>query len=148
MRSTVPSCPGSPTGGDRRGFTLIELLLVTVILGLLASIASPYFVAARERAITTQMRVDMRNMMQGVETYIILNEGQFPTTLESLVEGSTYNQTPDVESCMFFAVPPSAWREGYILAMAGHPGTSVKLLIVYPLWGNEILEFDNGTPGC
>jgi len=32
--------------------------------------------------------------------------------------------------------------------MTGHQATSVKMFIVYPLWGNDILEFDNGTPGC
>lgn len=122
--------------------------MVTVILGLLASISSPYFAAARERAIATQMRADMRNMMQGVETYVLLNGGQSPISLENLVDGSTYNQTSDVEYCMFFAVPSSAWREGYVIAMTGHPGTSVKMFIVYPLWGSEVLEFDNGTPGC
>jgi prepilin-type N-terminal cleavage/methylation domain-containing protein len=148
MHGPVPSGPGSPTDRRRSGFTLIELLLVTVILGLLASITSPYFAAARERAIATQMQVDMRNMMKGVETYILLNGGQFPTNLETLIEGSTYNQTQDLEVCLFIAVPPSSFREGYIISMVGHPGTSVKTLMVYPLWGSEILEFDNGTPGC
>ena len=121
---------------------------MTVILGLLASISSPYFAAARERAIETQMRADLRNMMQRVETYILLNGGQFPTSVETLVDGSTYNQTPDVELCMFFAVPRSSFREGYIIAMTAHPGTNTRMFVVYPLWGSEILEFNGGSPGC
>jgi len=142
--------PDQPPPGPRRrgGFTLIELLLVTVILGLLASIASPYFAAARERAIETQMRADLRNLMQGVETYILLNGGQFPTSLAGLEEGSTYNQTPDVESCMFFVMPRSSFREGYVISMIAHPGTSTNMLVLYPFWGNQILEFDSGGPGC
>jgi prepilin-type N-terminal cleavage/methylation domain-containing protein len=137
-----------PRLGARGGFTLIELLLVTVILGLLATIVAPYFGAARERAIASQMQADMRNMMEGVETYILLNNGAFPSSVEELVEGSTYNQSSDIEYCMFLPVPPSSFREGYVIAMTGHPGTTTKMFILYPLWGSRILEFDDGTRGC
>ncbi len=147
MESSNPNQP-PPRARRRGGFTLIELLLVTVILGLLASITAPYFAAARERAIATQMRADMRNMMEGIEMYVLLNDGQSATSLEDLIDKSTYNKTSDVEYCMFFAVPPSPWREGYVIAMTGHPGTSTKMFIVYPLWGSRILEFDNGRVGC
>lgn len=143
-----PSGNDTPPPRNRGGFTLIELLLVTVILGLLASIVSPYFNAARERAVATQMKADMRNLMEGVETFILLNNGQSPTSLEELVDGSTYNQSPDVEYCMFVAVPRSAFREGYVIAMTGHQATTTKMFIVYPLWGSQILEFDNGSRGC
>ncbi len=121
---------------------------MTVILGLLASITAPYFGAARERAIATQMRADIRNLMEGVETYQLLNGGRFPSNLEELKEGSTYTQTSEVEYCWFIAVPPSSFREGYVIAMAGHQGTSKKLFVVYPLWGSQISEFDTGSPGC
>ena len=90
----------------------------------------------------------MRNMMMGIEAYSLLNDGQFPTSLEDLIDRSTYNKTSDVEYCMFFAVPASPLREAYVIAMTAHPGTSVKMFIVYPLWGSEILEFDTGTVGC
>ena len=46
----------------RQGFTLVELLLVTVILGILASIAIPRFTAIRERAFISSMRADLRNL--------------------------------------------------------------------------------------
>ena len=130
------------------GFTLIELLLVTVIIGLLASIMSPTFQRARERAYVSAMKADGRHLMDGLEVYLALNNGQWPSTEEELSEGGSYVPTEEVEHCMFFAVPASAWRDGYIIAMIGHPGTTTKILLVYPLWGSQMLEFDNGRQGC
>ena len=148
MGTTEKPRQQTPGQGDRRGFTLIELLLVTVILGVLASIVSPYFDAARERAVAAMMQTDLRNMMEGVEIYSLLNDGAFPSSVEDLVEKSTYNQTEEVEYCMFTPVPPSTFREGYVMVLVGHASTSLKMFVVYPLWGNTVLEFNTGTRGC
>lgn len=134
--------------GRRGGFTLIELLLVTVILGLLAGIVAPYFSAARERAIAAQMRAELRNLKDGIETYIIMNDGLFPASLEALEDGSTYNPTTEIEYCVFQAVPPSAARDGYVIALVAHPGTTQKMFVVYPLWGDRVLDYDSGARGC
>jgi len=140
--------PKDGLGGKRGGFTLIELLLVTVILGLLASIVAPYFGEARERAIAAQMRGELRNLKEGVETYLIMNNGLFPPNLEALEAGSTYTPSMDIEYCVFQAVPPSAARDGYVIALVAHPGTTVKMFLLYPLWGDRVLDFDSGVRGC
>jgi type IV pilus assembly protein PilA len=53
-----------------RGFTLIELLIVVVIIGILVAIAIPKFSNSKGRAIVSQMKSDLRNMMTAQESYI------------------------------------------------------------------------------
>lgn len=141
------SRPSRPAPG-RRGFTLIELLLVTVVLGILATIVSPYFARAREQAIMARMQADVRQLMDGVEVFAQMNQGRWPVSLAEVEAGGSYVHSGDVEYCLFVSVPRGPASDPYVLAIAAHPGTTGKILILYPRWGSRMLEFDDGQRGC
>jgi general secretion pathway protein G len=133
---------------SRTGFTLIELLLVTIIIGLLASIVSPTFQRARERALVSAMKSDARNLITATEIHVTLNNGAWPSNIDDLKDDGGYTQTEGLEICYYVAVPSTPWRDGHFYALIGHPGTTMKVFVIYPLWRHSIWDYDNGRLGC
>lgn len=54
---------------SRRGFTLIELLVVVAIIGGLAALMLPNYMAAREKARDTQRKNDLSQIQKALELY-------------------------------------------------------------------------------
>ncbi len=61
-----------------RGFSLVELMIVAVMLGLLASIASPNFVALQERAKEAGVKCNMHTVQLACEEYAARSVGFYP----------------------------------------------------------------------
>lgn len=88
----------------KSGFTLVEIMVVVVIIGLVAAIAIPAFVRAREASQNARLASDMRVYVGAVETFTLATglypedstSGGVPDGMEPYLKSDSWNKGPSI----------------------------------------------------
>jgi type IV pilus assembly protein PilA len=69
-----------PASNRDGGFTLVEVLVVLIVIGILAALTIPVFLAQREKAVRASLISDMKQARRLMQTYQLENSGSLGTS--------------------------------------------------------------------
>src|SRR5258706_13359896 len=107
---------------SQKGFTLIELMIVVVIIGILAAIAIPNFIAMQARAKEGSTKANMHTVQLAAEDYGVQNDGVYAGTMDGthIANGLPGNfKNP-------FSTASAAWEDRATFAGAPRPVSGIS----------------------
>ena len=84
--------------GNSKGFTLIELMIVIAIIGILAAIAIPNFIAYRDKAYCGYAEGDAQNVLAALSSYFSEPDRTATPTVAQLVTAEDLSLNNDATS--------------------------------------------------
>lgn len=107
---------------NTKGFTLVELLVVMVILGLLAALVVPRYIAKEKRGRQSAAKVQIELLGQALDQFR-LDTGRYPTTSEGL---NALTTNPNIDGWdgpyLKKGVPNDPWGRPYVYQSPGTHG--------------------------
>lgn len=87
----------------QRGFTLIELLVVITIIGILAAIALPNYIKAKDKAKEAEVKANCHTIQIALERYATDHSGAYP----NYILGGDTRGWDERSGCRALTMPPS-----------------------------------------
>ena len=113
---------------SQKGFTLIELMIVVVIIGILAAIAIPNFIAMQDRAKEGSVKANMHTMQLAAEDYGVQFDGTYADPVANvaplLPRGGANFKNP-------FAATANAYVDGAAWAVPLATGSTTNGITAY-----------------